>query len=229
MKMNSAASAIICAFNEEKTIKTILTSIHETHSFEEIIVINDGSTDQTGKIIMQLSRQIEILYLHLPENMGKGYAMAKGVEMAQSKILVFIDADLSGFTSIHANQLLSPLFNGTAFMVLGQATKTLIHSKINPFKKLSGQRATYKNDLIPVLDQMKYSRYGVETIINIHYKTNHLKVEYVNLDNLYHPTKFQKTSAVQAIREYLAEGRQIAKILIGNNQIGFYPNGKRYA
>ncbi len=229
MKMNSTASAIICAFNEERTIEKILKNIHETHSFEEIIIINDGSTDQTGRIIIQLSAQIKILYLHLPENMGKGFAMAKGVEMAQSKILVFIDADLSGFTSTHASQLLTPLLNGTASMVLGQPTKTFIHSKINPFKKLSGQRATYKKDLIPILEQMKYSGYGVETIINMHYKANNLNVDYVNLEKLVHPTKFQKTGPLQAIREYIAEGWQIAKTLFKNDKTGLHPNGKCYA
>jgi len=60
-------------------------------------------------------------------------------------------------------------------MVLGQPTKTLIHPDINPFKRLSGQRALKKTDLMPLIEKMKTVRYGVETLINIHYKTMHKK------------------------------------------------------
>jgi glycosyltransferase involved in cell wall biosynthesis len=214
--MNSNATVIICAYNEEKRIESILNNVCDTAVFNEVIVINDGSQDNTGMLIKNFRKTANIRGVHLLRNMGKGFAMAKGAELANNKYLVFIDADLSNFTEIHANKLINPLFEGMADMVLGQPTKTLIPQGINPFKKLSGQRAIMKKDIMPILDMMKSSGYGVETLINMHYKVNKKVVEYVSLENLSHPTKFQKTKPLKAIKEFMQEGWQIIVTIFSN-------------
>jgi glycosyltransferase involved in cell wall biosynthesis len=214
--MNSNATVIICAYNEEKRIENILNNVCDTAVFNEVIVVNDGSQDNTGMLIKNFRKTADIRDVHLLKNMGKGFAMAKGTELANNKYLVFIDADLSNFTVIHANKLINPLFEGMADMVLGQATKTLIPQGINPFKKLSGQRAIMKKDIMPILDMMKSSGYGVETLINMHYKVNKKVVEYVSLENLSHPTKFQKTKPLKAIKEFMQEGWQIIVTIFSN-------------
>jgi len=102
-------------------------------------------------------------------------------------------------------------------MVLGQATETLINYKINPFKSFTGERALLKKDILPILDEMKTSKFGVETLINLYYQANEKWVKYVMLEGLNHPTKFNKfASKSRAIKEFIAEGHQIALAAFNN-------------
>ena len=204
------ATAIICALNEEKTIEFVIRSVNANYLIDELIVVNDGSTDNTGKIIERLKGDISITDIHFTENKGKGYAMATGIEKAINEAIVFIDADLSDVSQDHYYQLLIPIFENKADIVLGQATETLINYSVNPFKSLSGQRALLKKDILPIVDKMKNSRFGVETLINLYYQAEGKKVKYVMLNGLKHPTKFDKVSKQQAIKEFVKEGHQIA-------------------
>jgi polyisoprenyl-phosphate glycosyltransferase len=216
------STVIICAYNEENTIANILFDICCIPHFNDVIVVNDGSVDNTKKNIVDLKQRLNFNDIHLEKNMGKGYAMAIGIENCNSELIVFIDADLSNFTEIHASQLISPLLNNTADMVLGHASDTLINYSINPFKGLTGQRALLRNEIIPIVDKIKPSGYGVETILNMHYKAKQKRVIRVNLSNLTHPTKFKKASLPVAIKEFAYEGYQIMNSRFSR----FYPELK---
>ena len=208
-------SAIICAYNEESTIKDVVTTVSD-YFFDEVIVVNDGSTDKTDSILKEINDLWYFKYIVLPENKGKGFAMATGIENASSEIIVFIDADLSNLQEDHLDQLITPVFYEEAEMVLGQPTDTLIKSSVNPFKPLTGQRALLKNDVLPLLDKMKNSRFGVETLINLYYQSEGKCIKYVMLNGLKHPTKFDKTSTPQAMKEFAFAGHQIALTAVKN-------------
>ena len=217
--MQKTIAAIICAYNEQSTIESIIRNVLDIPLFDECIVVNDGSTDRTGILIRQLKIEKEFHDIHLANNKGKGYAMATACEYSESNILVFIDADLSNFTSDHAFLLLNPLLTEEADMVIGQATDTVIRQEINPFKKLSGQRAILKKDIVPILKRMKSSGYGVETLINLHYKANSKLVKSVILDKLIHKIKFEKTKPHKAIKEFLVEGFEIFHTMLANTNL----------
>jgi len=202
-------SAIICAYNEAGTIKDVVSLVSD-YFFDEVIVVNDGSTDETDLILKEINDLHNFKYYTLPENMGKGFAMAMGIESSASEIIVFIDADLSNLKEEHFDQLIMPVRNNEADMVLGQATETLINYSINPFKSFSGQRALIREDILPLVDKMKGSRFGVETLINLYYQSEGKIIKYVMLAKLEHPTKFEKTTKSQAMKEYAREGHQIA-------------------
>ena len=225
--MKLQATAIICAYNEENTITNILKDVCELHLFNEVIVINDGSEDNTSKYIKELKKTIDMKDVHLLTNRGKGFAMAKGAEMASNEYLVFIDADLSNFMLTHAHKLLNPVLTGEADMVLGQPTKTLIHPEINPFRNLSGQRALKKGDILPIIEKMKTTGYGVETLINMQYRAANKVVRYVFLKNLVHPTKFQKTKPHKAIKEFVQEACQIMATTFSNYSLMKKANRKK--
>ena len=203
-------SAVICAYNEEKTIAGVIKQVYQSSIVDEIIIVNDGSIDKTAAIIRQLGKEINLKFIDLPENKGKGYAMTTGVEQSTGEIIVFIDADLSDLHPKHIEKLIIPILNNEADIVLGLPTETIINYSINPFRSITGQRALLKVDIIPILDKIKTSRFGVETLINLFYKANGKKVKYTTLFGLKHSAKFQKTSIIKATRQFASMGQDIA-------------------
>jgi hypothetical protein len=116
----------------------------------------------------------------------------------------------------HFLHLLISVIEDEADMVLGQATETLINYKYNPFKSFTGERVLLKKEILPILDKMKHSRFGVETLINLYYQSEGKRIKYVMLEGLKHPTKFDKTSSSQATKEFAKEGHQIALTIFKN-------------
>lgn len=93
-------SVIIPAYNEAHRIEKTLLSVSEflkKHSFEcEILVISDGSTDQTVNIVNELKNQIpNVILIVNKENHGKGFVTKQGMLSATGDIRLFMDADNS--------------------------------------------------------------------------------------------------------------------------------------
>ncbi len=85
-------SAIICVFNEERTLRNVILSVAQNQYIDEIIVVNDGSTDSSRTIIDSLHDELDFKSIMLVRNMGKGYAMAVGVENAKNEILFLLNS-----------------------------------------------------------------------------------------------------------------------------------------
>lgn len=213
---NIKITAIVCAYNEEKTVGNIVEVLSNSPAIHEIIIINDGSKDGTLSIINKFRVYPHIQIIDLPDNMGKGYAMFTGVVNTHSDILVFLDADLMNFNIKFIIQLIQPLIEGKANMVIGQPTEDYTDFHLNPFRPLAGERALFRQDILPLLDKMKDSRFGVETLINMHYKANCMKTIYVSLQGLQHPIKLQKYPLTHSIQEYGSAAKQIAQTILIN-------------
>ena len=212
----SSVSAIICAFNEERTISSVIETAYSYPCIEQVVVINDGSTDSTGHIINSLSESIDITYINLLPNEGKGYSMASGLELSTGDIIVFLDADIVNLSHLHIDQLVLPILDGQADMVMGQPGRTFMKTRYNPFKNLTGQRAVKREQILPIINDIRFTRFGVETYINLYYQSEHLNTKRVILEDLAHPTKFGKMKMGQAILEYLKAGNEIMSTLISN-------------
>jgi len=98
-------SIVVPAHNEEKVVARCLHSLVELdyHDFE-IIILNDGSKDETDAIIrstlMELennedvrAKNIRFLYVHIPNNRGKASVLNEGVIYANGDVIVCMDAD----------------------------------------------------------------------------------------------------------------------------------------
>jgi len=90
-KMDPAVSVVIPAFNAEKYIKESINSIlSQTFQDFEIIVVDDGSTDNTGKIIKQYGSKVNYIF---QENSGPSKARNTAISVAKGKYIAFLDAD----------------------------------------------------------------------------------------------------------------------------------------
>jgi len=107
-----SVSVIIPALNEEKTIGNVIADTIDVMDSQnlpyEIIVVDDGSTDSTGRIASQYKATLLIN----ETNMGKGYSMRRGFQEATGDIIVTIDSD-GEHQPKEIPDLLQPVFQGT--------------------------------------------------------------------------------------------------------------------
>src|SRR3989338_9641304 len=87
-------SCIIPAYNEGVRIKNVLRAVYKHPLIDEVIVVDDGSKDNTKDIV----KEFEGIKLIIQENKGKSQAVAAGVSQAEGDLLFFLDADLIGLT-----------------------------------------------------------------------------------------------------------------------------------
>ncbi len=93
--VTAKVSLVIAAYNEEEVIREkIINSLCQTYPREEleIIVVSDGSTDETPAIVQEY-REEGVVSLYHPARLGKAAAVERAVEQARGDILVFSDAN----------------------------------------------------------------------------------------------------------------------------------------
>jgi glycosyltransferase involved in cell wall biosynthesis len=111
-------SVIIPAYNEEHTIRQVLDTVQALPLEKQIIVVNDGSTDNTYTILEELRHNNDLTIVHCKENRGKGYAIRSGIPSVKGKAVVIQDADME----LSPNDLLhvvEPLKNAKVEVVYG--------------------------------------------------------------------------------------------------------------
>lgn len=120
-------SVVVPVYNEEATIREILRRVSEVPIRKEIIVVDDGSTDDTRRILGLIESEglppsaagenaLRVLYQ--PENRGKGAALRAGFQAARGDVIVVQDADLE-YDPADYPSLLAPILDGRADAVYG--------------------------------------------------------------------------------------------------------------
>ena len=114
-------SIIIPAYNEEKTITFVLDKVLSVALPEgmarEVIVINDGSCDQTAEVLHRYDGRQDVKILH-QTNQGKTAALVQGIAKAAGDILLIQDADLE-YDPVQYSALLDPIIKGEVDVVYG--------------------------------------------------------------------------------------------------------------
>lgn len=113
-------SIIIPAFNEGESILKVLNRIHETIKKDanfEIIVVNDGSTDNTLRILEE-NKSLYNKIITYETNYGKGNAVKKGLEISEGEYIFFQDADLE-YDPIELNKFLKLINQFEPDLIIG--------------------------------------------------------------------------------------------------------------
>jgi dolichyl-phosphate beta-glucosyltransferase len=120
-----ALSVVIPAFNEARRLPSYLHSVaaylNGRGLSHEILVVDDGSTDDTARLIEQAGTQHRTIRLiRLPRNSGKGAAVRAGMQFAQGELQLFADAD--GATPIQELERLEAAVKNGADLAIGSRT-----------------------------------------------------------------------------------------------------------
>ena len=112
-------SIIIPCFNELNTVKKMIDNVIELSPYEnEIIVIDDFSTDGSRKILSEIEK-VKLSKLILNEkNYGKGYCIKKGIKEASGDIIIIQDADLE-YSPSDYKRIIDPIVHDRADVVYG--------------------------------------------------------------------------------------------------------------
>jgi glycosyltransferase involved in cell wall biosynthesis len=202
------ATAIIPVLNEQKTVKGVVKAVLGSGLFNEVIVVNDGSTDKTPAILKTFGNQIQVV--SFVKNRGKGYALAAGIKKAASELVVFLDGDAVTLSSRHLQTMLKPFENGKTRVVIGHESVM----GVNYPTFLQGERAYFRRDLLPHLTRMKCTRFGVELFLEELRKRKRWPVKHVHLKGFKKIFKFDKTGiSQQTLKDYLQEAWEITQEL----------------
>jgi glycosyltransferase involved in cell wall biosynthesis len=112
-------SIIVPCFNEVQTIEAVIQTIKNSPiSNQEIIIIDDGSTDGTRELLKTtLASQVDQVIYH-PQNKGKGSALRTGFQCATGDIVIVQDADLE-YSPQDYPTMIQPILDGKADVVFG--------------------------------------------------------------------------------------------------------------
>ena len=112
-------SVIIPVYNERETLRPAVAAVLAVGLADEIIIVDDGSTDGTRQLYPQIAAMDDAIQVHLHErNLGKGAAVRTGFNRAAGDILLIQDADLE-YDPRDYPALIRPIIEGRAAVVYG--------------------------------------------------------------------------------------------------------------
>jgi glycosyltransferase involved in cell wall biosynthesis len=183
-------AAIVPAYNEENRITVVLRALIDSRAVDEVIVVNDGSTDGTAAAASSVPG---VQVITLPRNRGKGGAMREGATRTDADVLLFFDADLIGLTSRHIQDLLAPVCAGEATMAMGIFKGGRLWTDMAQFfaPAITGQRAIRRDVFLSIPD-LESVGYGIELAINDYVHGQGLVRRDITLRGVTHPMKEEK-------------------------------------
>ncbi|TCP59609.1 glycosyl transferase family 2 [Tumebacillus sp. BK434] len=217
-------SVLIPAWNEADRIDQTILAVRTLDSVEEIIVIDDGSTDETYRIALEAGARV----IRHSTNYGKGAALYSGLLVADADIYVFLDADMCE-TAVEIEKLIRPILENRCDLTIGRLPKPLKggFGLVKNFARggirrlcgvdmqapLSGQRALNRS----VLDAIGNlgDGYGVEVGMTIDAARGGMRILEVEVD-------MKNREYGRNLRGFLHRGKQfvqIARVLLNRWQI----------
>jgi len=214
---NPNVAAIVPAYNEGLRIAAVLDTIKRAQLVDEIVVVSDGSTDNTYEVA---AADPNVRAIRLESNRGKAAAMCEGAKATDAGILVFLDADLVGLKPEQVDSLIRPVLTGDADMAVGVFRggrgMTDLAQILVPY--ISGQRALHRSVFLSI-PGVEGLRSGVEIAITKYFNARGLTVKSVVLAGVTHPMKEEKIGLLHGFASRLRMYRDIAHVLTNGHAI----------
>lgn len=194
-------SCVICAYNEAQRIGAVLAAASGHPLLHEIIVVDDGSTDDTAA---RAERFADVAVIKLHPNQGKTLALAAGVAAASGDFVMLLDADLDGLTAPDLSRLAEPVLDGGADASISLRGDSLALYRAFGLDFVSGERVLPRalfGD--PAQSMAGLPRWGCEVFINERIIALGLRVAVVDWRHVFHTPKHRKVGAWQGMAEEL--------------------------
>jgi glycosyltransferase involved in cell wall biosynthesis len=205
-------TAIVAAFNEEKTIGDVLRALTRSPLIDEVIVVSDGSTDDT----VGISRSFDVKTISLRENRGKGYAIRVGVDYASNDVLFFADGDMLNISDRHIEALVMPVLRSECDMNIGVRHRGRIldylHLKMQCGPVLSGIRVMRREVFEQVPPQYQ-AKFKIEAALNCFCSRGGYRQQHTVIYDLGHVTKESKRGLADGLRSRWVMSREVFLLL----------------
>ncbi|HUN22384.1 MAG TPA: glycosyltransferase family 2 protein [Anaerolineales bacterium] len=173
-------SIIIPCYNEEATIQKILFQVQSAAPQAEIIIVDDGSTDQTRRVLENLPRTDNVITILHAKNLGKGGAIQTGIKNASGEIILIQDADLE-YDPRDYPTLLLPILEDRADVVYGSRFLGSPHRAMMFWHMVANKILTFMTNVLydTILTDMEtgYKVFKSSAIKNIPLKANRFDFE----------------------------------------------------
>jgi glycosyltransferase involved in cell wall biosynthesis len=182
-------SVVIPAFDEVETIGASVDAALHHPKVDEVLVIDDGSSDGTGVAAERAGARV----IRLEPNRGKAAALDAGVRAARHDVILFLDADVIGHTDQTLTRIMQPVLDGRYEMFVGIHTRrTLWLNRIlHFFPIISGERAITRRlwEAVPTMHKIGFQ---IEIALNHTAKQFERSMGHALIRGTRHHTKEQK-------------------------------------
>lgn len=158
--------ALIPSYNEAKRISRVLRVLQSLHGLDEIVVVDDGSTDGTSKLVRKHFPQVKLITL--TQNQGKAGAVLAGALHTDCDFLLLMDADLQDLVESEVEAGLQAIRTNpeTDMIIFVRMAEALWAQIVRGNDLFSGERIIRRRDLLDALRTGKVQGYQLEVSLN---------------------------------------------------------------
>jgi len=199
------------AYNEGKNIARVLDVLKTYPYFDEIIIVNDGSKDNTAKVAGRYANS-KIRLINHKHNKGKTAAILTGIKASKGNMTVMIDADLINLQHKNINKMIYLVLSKKYDLAIldREGDRQAVWGWTNCARLFGGERCFWKKDFNKV-KLPENAGYLIETIMNLHYISHHKKIRTIYCKNLFNLHKHHKEGFVQGCKDYYDVGKKIVR------------------
>lgn len=207
-------SCIIPAYNEARRVTNVVEVVLKNQYIDQIIVINDGSSDKTEEVLKGI-QGIELI--SYAKNGGKSHAVMLGFKVARNQLVLMLDSDLIGLNQENINSLVEPVIQGKADTSMSLRNNSLGFYKFMGMDFVSGERC-FNKDIIKNLDELDtIPGYALETFLNRIFIGKKMKIKVVSWPNVSIVNKSAKLGKLAGLKGEFKMVRELIRFagLIG--------------
>lgn len=194
--MTPSFTCLIPAYNEAARIGPVLNAVLALPLLAGVIVIDDGSTDDTAFIAQAKGAQV----LRTPGNLGKTRALALGLQSVRTSHVVLIDADLTGLSAQALTALIDPVLRGTADATISLRGNAPRSWRLIGIDYISGERVVALDLLAGQQDHLAgLPRFGFEVFLNRLLIARQARIAIIPWPDVASPSKAAKRGLIAGV------------------------------